>query len=74
MLALSSLYVEKDCSLAEINPLIVTPSSGDHPDGQVLAIDAKFNFDDNALFRHRDIKQLFDPSEENENEMRGCAV
>jgi len=60
---LSRLFVEKDASLAEINPLIVTP------DGQVLAIDAKFNFDDNALFRHPDLQELFDPSEENADEL-----
>ncbi len=70
MIALSRLYVEKDCALAEINPLIVTPPTGSHPDGQVLAIDAKFNFDDNALFRHADIQKLFDPAEENPLEMR----
>ena len=60
---LSQLFVEKDASLAEINPLIVTP------DGQVMAIDAKFNFDDNALFRHPDLQELFDPSEENADEL-----
>ncbi len=60
---LSTLFVEKDASLAEINPLIVTP------DGQVMAIDAKFNFDDNALFRHPDLQELFDPSEENADEL-----
>ncbi len=70
MLALARLYVEKDCSLAEINPLIVTPATPEHPDGQVLAIDAKFNFDDNALFRHKDVAALFDPSEENPSELR----
>ncbi len=70
MMALSQLFVEKDCSLAEINPLIVTPSTGDAPDGQVLAIDAKFTFDDNATFRHKDIAGLFDPAEENPAELR----
>ena len=70
MLALAKLYVDKDCSLAEINPLIVTPASAEHPDGQVLAIDAKFNFDDNALFRHKDVSGMFDPAEENASEMR----
>ena len=60
---LSQLFIEKDASLAEINPLIVTP------DGQVMAIDAKFNFDDNALFRHPDLQELFDPSEENADEL-----
>jgi succinyl-CoA synthetase beta subunit len=70
MMALARLYVAKDCSLAEINPLIVTPASEEHPDGQVLAIDAKFNFDDNALFRHKDVLAMFDPAEENASELR----
>ena len=70
MMALSKLYVDKDCSLAEINPLIVTPATSDAPDGQILAIDAKFNFDDNGLFQHKDIAGLFDPSEENPAEMK----
>ncbi|MBX3356875.1 MAG: ADP-forming succinate--CoA ligase subunit beta [Phycisphaeraceae bacterium] len=70
MLGLARLFEEKDCSLAEINPLIITPATPDHPDGQVLAIDAKFNFDDNATFRHADIAAMFDPSEENPAEMR----
>ncbi|MFH1748760.1 MAG: ADP-forming succinate--CoA ligase subunit beta [Planctomycetota bacterium] len=64
MLRLAKLFLDKDCSLAEINPLIETP------DGEILAIDAKFNFDDNALFRHPDIQALFDPSEENQAELR----
>jgi succinyl-CoA synthetase beta subunit len=64
MLKLARLFVEKDCSLAEINPLVRTP------DGQILAIDAKFNFDDNALFRHEDIAALFDAAEENPAELR----
>ena len=70
MLKLVSLVDETDASLAEINPLILTPSSEGHPDGEVLAIDAKFNFDDNALFRHPNIKAMFDPSEENMAELR----
>ncbi|RMD65496.1 MAG: ADP-forming succinate--CoA ligase subunit beta, partial [Planctomycetota bacterium] len=74
MLALARLYDEKDCSLAEINPLVVTPPSDAHPDGQVLAIDAKINFDDNALFRHKDVAELFDPSEENPLELRAKRV
>jgi succinyl-CoA synthetase beta subunit len=64
MLKLAKLFVEKDCSLAEINPLVRTP------DGEILAIDAKFNFDDNALFRHEDIAALFDAAEENPAELR----
>ncbi|MGB9691300.1 MAG: ADP-forming succinate--CoA ligase subunit beta [Candidatus Sumerlaeaceae bacterium] len=51
-------FVEKDCSLAEINPLVVTA------DGQVIAADAKMNFDDNALWRHSAIAKLRDPAEE----------
>ncbi len=69
MLALSKAFVEKDCTIAEINPLILTPPSEGHPQGQVMAIDAKFNFDDNATFRHKDIQELFDPAEENPAEL-----
>src|SRR5213596_1659926 len=56
--SLFTLYLAKDCSLAEINPLVVTR------DGRVLALDAKLNFDDNALYRHVDIATLRDPHEE----------
>ncbi len=70
MLALAKVFVDKDCTIAEINPLVLTPPSQDHPDGQVLAIDAKFNFDDNATFRHKDIQAMFDPTEENPAELR----
>jgi succinyl-CoA synthetase beta subunit len=51
-------YVETDASLAEINPLVVTKS------GRVLALDAKMNFDDNALFRHTDVRDMRDLGEE----------
>ncbi len=64
MLQLARLFNQKDCTLAEINPLVETK------DGQLLAIDAKFNFDDNALFRHPDVEGMFDPSEENPAELR----
>ncbi len=64
MLQLGRLFLDKDCSLAEINPLIATP------DGEILAIDAKFNFDDSADFRHKDVAAMFDPSEENPAELR----
>jgi succinyl-CoA synthetase beta subunit len=64
MLKLARLFIEKDCSLAEINPLVQTKS------GDILAIDAKMSFDDNALFRHPDIAALFDPAEENPAELR----
>ncbi len=70
MLSLAKLYAAKDCSLAEINPLIVTAPTSDNPDGQVLAIDAKFTFDDNAMFRQKDIAAMADPAEENPNELR----
>lgn len=53
------LFLEKDCSLAEINPLVVTQH------GQVLALDAKLNFDDNALYRHKEIVEMKDVLEEN---------
>ncbi|HSE41235.1 MAG TPA: ADP-forming succinate--CoA ligase subunit beta [Acidobacteriota bacterium] len=52
------LFIEKDASLAEINPLLLTKQ------GDVLALDAKINFDDNALFRHPEIASLRDISEE----------
>jgi len=52
------LYVAKDCSLVEVNPLVVTK------DGRVLALDAKVNVDDNALFRHQDVAALRDVREE----------
>lgn len=71
-LRLAELFIESDASLAEINPLVVTPATDDHPDGRVIAIDAKFNFDDNALFRQQAIGDLFDPSEEDPNELRAA--
>ena len=58
MQGLFRAYVETDASLAEINPLLVTKQ------GDVLALDAKMTFDDNALFRHPDIKEMRDLSEE----------
>ncbi|MCC6420689.1 MAG: ADP-forming succinate--CoA ligase subunit beta [Gemmataceae bacterium] len=64
MTALAQVFLDKDCSLAEINPLVVTPR------GDVLALDAKMTFDDNALFRHPDILALRDESEENPAEVR----
>ena len=56
--ALFALYLAKDCSLAEINPLVVTK------DGRVFALDAKLTFDDNALFRHQELAELRDIHEE----------
>ena len=51
-------FAENDCSLAEINPLVVTK------DGRLLAADAKFSFDDNALYRHKDLAEMRDRDEE----------
>jgi len=70
MMRLAKLFLDTDASLAEINPLIVTPPDAQHPDGRVLAIDAKFSFDDNALFRQKKIAAMFDPTEENAAEIR----
>ena len=55
---LYKLFIDKDCSLAEINPLVVTR------EGPVLALDAKLNFDPNALYRHKDVAEMRDPLEE----------
>ncbi|MFQ5430710.1 MAG: ADP-forming succinate--CoA ligase subunit beta [Phycisphaerae bacterium] len=71
MRAVARLFDEKDCSLAEINPMVLTKGNGSGP-GKILAIDAKFNFDDNALFRHPDIEAMSDASEENPNELRAA--
>jgi succinyl-CoA synthetase beta subunit len=59
---LFKLFVEKDASLAEINPLVVTGQ------GDLLALDCKLNFDDGALYRHPDIRELRDPDEEDPRE------
>ncbi len=74
MMKLSRLYVDKDCTLAEINPLVITPPTKEAPDGQVLAIDAKFNFDDNGLFRQKAIAEMHDASEDNPAETRANAL
>lgn len=63
MMALYTAFVDKDCSIAEINPLVVTG------DGDVLALDAKLNFDSNALYRHKDILELRDLEEEDPREI-----
>jgi len=60
---LYKLFIEKDCSLVEINPLIITE------EGDVLALDAKINFDDNGLFRHPEIEKLRDLDEEDPAEV-----
>ncbi len=57
--SLYEMFMQEDCSLVEVNPLIVTK------DGVVMALDAKINFDDNASFRHKDWDGLRDQSEEN---------
>ncbi len=57
------LFIECDCSMVEVNPLVTTP------DDRVLALDAKFDFDDNALYRHPDIAALNDPTEEDPREV-----
>jgi succinyl-CoA synthetase beta subunit len=64
MTNLYRLFQAKDCSLAEINPLVVTV------DGNLLALDAKLDFEDNALFRHSDIEQLHDLEQEDPLEAR----
>jgi succinyl-CoA synthetase beta subunit len=61
-MALEAAYVGTDASLAEINPLVITKS------GDVIALDAKFNFDDNALFRQKEVAEMRDPDEEDPRE------
>ncbi|PTI67081.1 ADP-forming succinate--CoA ligase subunit beta [Staphylococcus succinus] len=63
LVSLYNVFIEKDCSIVEINPLVTTG------DGNVLALDAKLNFDDNALFRHKDIQELRDLEEEDPKEI-----
>src|SRR5271157_3777413 len=60
---LYKLFVSLDCSLVEINPLVVTKG------GEVLALDAKFNFDDNALYRHKEVLEMRDVHEEDPREV-----
>ena len=59
---LAAIFAEKDASLVEINPLVLTR------EGEILALDAKINFDDSALFRHPDVAALRDPDEEDARE------
>jgi len=66
MTALYDAFIAKDASLAEINPMVVTA------DGRVLALDAKMNFDDNALFRHPEIEALRDKDEEDPSEVEAA--
>ncbi len=63
VMGLYQAFIDKDCSIAEINPLVVTG------DGNVVALDAKLNFDSNALFRHKDILELRDLDEEDPKEV-----
>jgi succinyl-CoA synthetase beta subunit len=66
ILALSRAFHELDASIVEINPLVVTGS------GEVICLDAKVNFDDNALFRHKDIEELRDEDEEDPRELEAA--
>jgi succinyl-CoA synthetase beta subunit len=66
MTALVRVFLDKDASLAEINPLIVTAK------GDVIALDAKMTFDDNALFRHPDVEAMRDEAEEDPAELRAA--
>jgi succinyl-CoA synthetase beta subunit len=67
MQGLYRMFAEKDCSLAEINPLVVTKEN------KLVALDAKLNFDDNALFRHKDVAEMRDVDEEDPLEVRAQA-
>ena len=60
---LYQLFTENDASLVEVNPLVVTG------EGDLLAVDAKVNLDDNGLFRHADLAEMFDPSQEDDAEV-----
>jgi succinyl-CoA synthetase beta subunit len=63
MIGLYNAYIENDCSIAEINPLVITG------DGKVMALDAKLNFDSNALYRQKDIVEYRDLEEEDPKEI-----
>ena len=66
MANLAKLFLDLDCSIAEVNPLIVTS------DGQVMALDAKINFDANGLYRHPELQELRDLNEEDEKEIEAA--
>ncbi len=68
MMAMYNAFVGLDASIVEINPLVVTGG------GEVIALDAKMNFDDNALFRHKDVQEMRDLSEEDPLEVEATAV
>ncbi|MFY9251875.1 MAG: ADP-forming succinate--CoA ligase subunit beta [Fuerstiella sp.] len=63
---LCKFFVDNDCSMTEVNPLILTE------DGQLMALDAKVSFDENAMFRHKDLLELRDLSEEDASEVRAA--
>ena len=66
MIGLHNAFVDSDCSLAEINPLAITKTD----DGQdIIALDAKLNFDDNALWQHEEVSAMRDPHEEDAREL-----
>jgi succinyl-CoA synthetase beta subunit len=65
--ALYRLFIECDCSMVEVNPLVETT------DGQILALDAKFNFDDNALYRQKEVAAMRDTTEEDPREVDASA-
>lgn len=67
-LGMNKLFVEKDLSLLEINPLVVTT------DNKIVCLDAKLNIDSNALYRHKDLVAMADPSQEDPREARADAV
>ena len=66
VLGMYNAFVDLDASLVEINPLVVTGA------GDVIALDAKMNFDDNALFRHKEVQELRDESEEDPAELEAA--
>jgi succinyl-CoA synthetase beta subunit len=66
MLGMYKAFVSLDASVVEINPLVVTGA------GEVIALDAKMNFDDNALFRHKDIEEMRDEAEEDPTELEAA--
>jgi succinyl-CoA synthetase beta subunit len=66
LMAMYTAFTELDASIVEINPLVVTGS------GDVIALDAKMNFDDNALFRHKDVQELRDEDEEDPTELEAA--
>jgi len=68
MINLHRAFVKKDCSLAEINPLVVTQEN------DVIALDAKLNFDDSAIYRHPDIESMRDETEEDPKELHAAKL